>query len=342
MKKYLILVFSAALIADATAQQAAKTDTVYLTVYNSGNTFTLKRAPYGEQMPKTDSVNEMVLATDSFTVKDTKVDKTFVPKTNSEIEKLAPSNKTKPDPLVKPTDADMAKIKNNAAKRTCKISERNLKNKFVLIDYDKGCDQTDKCVQAQKAGAAAIIVIFDATKKDDDKLQSEEFDNDLKIPVFAITSKQGDSLRMHLPSRVALYVKKVKTKTQNQNLEAPPVKDIGQNTLNVGKTGAKDAVSKEQALTVQNDSTSFNKQIAVSPNPAKDFINVRYNFDQAQAARVTVINSAGMSVYTNLIGTTNAAGTHMIDTKNWESGVFMIAIDHEGTLLHLQKVVVAH
>ena len=342
MKKYILFLVCVLLNAAGFAQQATKTDTIYLAVYNSGTGFMLKRAPYGEQTPKTDSIKEMVEAKDSFIVAPNKVAADFKPKTNAEIAKLLPTSNAKPDAPKKPTDADIARVKAGAAKRTCFISEKNLKGKIVLIDYDKGCDQTDKCVQAQKAGAAAIIVIYDPMKKETDDLQSEEFDNDIKIPVFAVTSKQGDSIRMHLPSRVALYVKKRKTPEKTQNITEQPVKDIGQKTLNVGKTTGKDSLSKEQALTVQNDSAGFNKQISITPNPANDFISVKYNFEQPQAARVTVINSAGMSVYTNLIGTTNANGTHNINTKNWESGVFMVAVDHEGALLHLQKVVVAH
>ena len=341
MKKYFLFSMFVCINTISFAQ-ASKTDTVYLAVYNTGGSFMLKRAPYGEQTPKTDSVKEMVVTADSFVVKDNKVDASFKPKTNAEIEKLAPSTKKKPDAPVKPTDADIAKIKANAAKRTCFISEKNLKNKIVLIDYDKGCDQTDKCVQAQKAGAAAIIIIYDPTKKDDDKLQSEEFDNDIKIPVFAVTSKQGDSIRMHLPSRVALFVKKPKTTAKTQNAMIDTVKDVRRWTLDNGKATAKDSASEVKALSIQNDSATFSKQISITPNPASDFISVKYNFEQQQTARVTVINSAGMSMYTNLIGTANTSGTHNIDTKNWESGVFMIAIDHEGALLHLQKVAVAH
>ncbi len=259
MKKYFLLAVLVSINATIFAQ-ASKTDTIYLTVYNTGGSYMLKRAPYGEQTPKTDSVKEMVAATDSFSQKDNKVAADFKPKTNKEIELLAPTNKTKPDLRVKPTVADIAKVLANAAKRTCKISEKNLKGKIVLIDYDKGCDQTDKCVQAQKAGAAAIIVIFDVTNKVTDNLQSEEFDNEIKIPVFAVTSKQGDSIRMHLPSRVALYVKKRKVPEKTQNITEQPVKDIGQKTLDVGKTTGKDSLSKEQALSVQNDSAGFNFQ----------------------------------------------------------------------------------
>ena len=341
MKKYILLVAFVSINA-AVFAQATKTDTLYLAVYNTGGSFMLKRAPYGEQTPKTDSVKEMVVATDSFVVNTLKLPNGFKPKTNAEIELLAPSNKTKPDAPVKPSAADILKITANAAKRTCFISGKNLKNKIVLIDYDKGCDQTDKCVQAQKAGAAAIIVIFDPTKKITDVLQSEEFDSNIKIPVFAVTSKQGDSIRMHLPSRVALYVKKPKIPAKTQNAMIDTVKDVGRWTLDNKKATAKDSASEVKALTVQNDSASLSKQISISPNPASDFINVQYNFGQQQTARVTVINSIGMNVYTNLIGVTNSGGTHNIETRNWESGVYIVAVDQDGVLLHLQKVAVAH
>ena len=338
--------------------QSSKKDTIYLTIYNTGGKYMLKRAPYGEQLPKTDSIKEMVVAVDSFTTKEVKVAKNFVPKTNAEIEKLAPSKKTKPDEPVKPSDADIAKAKTNAAKRTCFISQKDLKGKIVLIDYDKGCDQTDKCLQAQKAGAAGIVIIYDPTKKDSDDLQSEEYDNDMKIPVFAVTSKQGDSIRMHLPSRVALYIKKPKATTKTQSLMTDTTDnrqrttDNGQRTLDNGlqttdngQQTSEIGVSAKDALNFQlnggvSDNSTDSRKISVSPNPAKDFLEVRNNFDGAQSVRVTAINAGGVSVYSQLIGA--SSGIHKIDTSEWESGVYMIAIDKEGSLLHMEKAVVAH
>lgn len=206
MKKITILILSFALTSALNAQQATKTDSIYLTLYNTGGKYLLKRPVYGEQTPKVAIIKDMVLTKDSFVVKTNKIDAGFKPKTNAEMKAFLPTSKTPPAPI-KPTIVDINKAKTNDARRTCIISQKGLKDKIVLIDYDLYCDQSEKCLQAQKAGAAAIIVIFDATKKDNDKLESEGFDDDLKIPIYSVSTKVGDTIRAHLPSKAALWVK---------------------------------------------------------------------------------------------------------------------------------------
>ena len=332
MKKFFLLAFFVCINATVFAQ-ASKTDTIYLAIYNTGNTFVLKRAPYGEQLPKTDSVKEMVVAQDSFVTKLNKIPANFVPKTFAEIEKLLPKGNAKK------TDAEVAAIKANAPKRMCTIATTNLRNKIVLIDYDKGCDQTDKCVQAQKAGAAVIIVIYDATKKDGEDLQSEEFDNDIKIPVFAVTQKQGDSIRAHLPSKVALFVRKIKTLAKTNNLAVQPTDTLSNKTAS---TSSKVQNVNSSTLPVQSEADLFDQQFSISPNPATGYINVRCNMPEPQSARIRVISSNGELVYVKEMDANAASGTNIIDTKNWSSGIYSIAIDHEHTMLHMEKVIVVH
>lgn len=220
MKKIIVLSLSFVITSTIIAQQATKTDSIYLLLYNTGGRYLLKRAVYGEQTPKTEIIKDMVLTKDSFVVKITKLDAAFKPKTNAEMQALLPTSKT-PPVFVKPTQADILKASTNAARRTCIISQKDLKDKIVLIDYDPFCDQSEKCFQAQKAGAAAIIVIFDVTKKETDKLESEIFDDNLKIPIYSVSTKVGDTIRAHLPSKVALWVKG-KTSVKPQTLAILP------------------------------------------------------------------------------------------------------------------------
>jgi len=151
MKKVLVLLLSFVLTSVLNAQQATKIDSIYLTLYNTGGRYLLKRAVYGEQTPKVAIIKDMVLTKDSFVVKTNKLDAGFKPKTNAEMKSLLPTSKTPPAP-VKITQVDIAKAVANAARRTCIISQKDLKDKIVLIDYDTYCDQSEKCLQAQKAG----------------------------------------------------------------------------------------------------------------------------------------------------------------------------------------------
>ena len=96
MKKITFLLLSFVITGTLMAQQATKTDSIYLLLYNTGGRYLLKRAVYGEQTPKTEIIKDMVLTKDSFVVKIAKLDAAFKPKTNAEIQALLPTSKTPP------------------------------------------------------------------------------------------------------------------------------------------------------------------------------------------------------------------------------------------------------
>ena len=108
MKKITVLLMSFAFTSIIFAQQATKTDSIYLLLYNTGGRYLLKRAVYGEQTPKTEIIKDMVLTKDSFVVKINKLDAAFKPKTNAELQALLPTSKTS-SALVKSTQADILK-----------------------------------------------------------------------------------------------------------------------------------------------------------------------------------------------------------------------------------------
>ncbi len=337
MKKITVLLLSFALTSALIAQQATKTDSIYLTLYNTGGKYLLKRAVYGEQTPKVAIIKDMVLTKDSFVVKTNKLDAAFKPKTNAEMQALLPTSKTPPAP-VKPAQGDIDKAKNNAARRTCIISQKDLKDRIVLIDYDTYCDQSEKCLQAQKAGAAAIIVIFDATKKDNDKLESEGFDDNLKIPIYSVSTKVGDTIRAHLPSKAALWVKGINPVNPKPLAIAPNDSTKLKKTDNVLTAATKDSTNVAPTDAAQFLST--NKNFSVSPNPANGYVTVNYNVENAASVRITLINEAGAEVYSQKIGADT--GSHTIETKSLGQGIYLCAIDTNGTLVHMQKINIAH
>ena len=152
----------------------------------------------------------------------------------------------------------------------------------------------------------------------------------MKIPVFAVTQKQGDTIRAHLPSKVALFVKKAVVQTNN--LAVQP----SDSTLKKVNNAA--TVQNVNLPQSQFEGDVFNKQFTLSPNPANGFINVTYQFEEPQSARIRVMNSAGEVVYWKVLEATATSGTHTIDTKNWSSGIFNVAIDHDNLMLHMEKI----
>jgi Secretion system C-terminal sorting domain/PA domain len=193
------------------AAQITVADSTWLSVYNTGKRYQLKNAPFGEQKPKKGVILSMVFAYDSVTIKKNDDTKNFKPMTLDEIKAkvkaISPTSPNAPPPPV--TAQELAFREQNKGKRTCDLSAYDIKGNLVLIDFDKNCDPTYKCLQAQKAGASVAIFIIDNDKKDSLAMAKGRYDNDIKIPCFSISRSQGDSIRRHLPSKVALFTPRV-------------------------------------------------------------------------------------------------------------------------------------
>jgi Secretion system C-terminal sorting domain/PA domain len=208
MLKYITIIIAITGWIDLKAQTTVSADTIYLATYNTGAQFQLKRAPFGEKKPKLDVVKPMVFAEDSIEVKKNVLAKNAkIPDIADLRIKLTENDKRGATPQP-PSQIEIDKAKANKGKRTCEIYTRELDSNMALLDFDKGCDPTYKCFQAQKAGAIGVIVISDNDKKDSVALVKGKYADSLRIPCFSITRSQGESLRNILPSQVALFVPK--------------------------------------------------------------------------------------------------------------------------------------
>ena len=211
---FLTFLFTTAL----TAQSYAVADSTWLSVYNTGKRYQLKNAPFGEKNPKKEIIYNMVFSADTIEPKNkNNNDVNARPLTLAEIKlkvvALAP-NLTSPRQL---TAQEIENEKNNQGKRTCEIAINGLKGTVVLIDFDKNCDPTYKCLQAQRAGAIVAVVIYDTDRKDSIAMARGRYADSLRIPCFSITRSQGDSVRAMLPSRVGLFTPKVQTASLQQS-----------------------------------------------------------------------------------------------------------------------------
>jgi hypothetical protein len=314
MIKYLLLLGITTISPALTAQEAkAPKATAYgLSVYNTGAIYALKQAPFGAPNPEAGKVQPMVCATDNITVKIKEVPNDFVPPDARELKRRADkwlqSTTTKStatediDPEYRP-------------KRTCTIKTEGLKGNVVLIEEDKACDMTYKCLQAQRAGALQVIIIHTTNNRDSLQLAKGNYADSLRIPCFSITHSQGDSVRAMLPSYVGLFKPEPKTTVEDTTQAAAVIKP----PLNSGKGIA---------------------TLKLSPNPARDIALVEYNFTEATEVRIEAINSMGQVIFTKILrGATN--GTFEINTLTWANNIYILQT-HYGKEVFQQKLVVQH
>ncbi len=314
---------------------ALRIDTVRLSVYNTGRVYELKRAPFGEQTPTVGIVKAMVFAEDSFDVKKNEVAKTFKPENNNQLRSRVVEF-TPPTTPRRPTEEEIAKVKNNnSSKRTCQIATLGLKDKIVLIDFDKNCDPTFKCLQAQQGGASAVIVIYDTNKKDSIALVRGRYDAQIKIPCYSITRAQGDSVRGMLPSRVALFVPKWGL-ANNNSLLSSNENMLQQQSQNLNKQGDLQGEQNLLGLNKANQPLRF----TLTPNPTNSETRLEYAFSEPISLTITVLNEAGQTIKTYQRSQTQTA-SFIFNTTDWADGFYIIRLTTPTTQV-VKRLVVHH
>ncbi len=184
MKKTLIiLVLLVSMISTAHSQRA---DSSTLAVYNTARNFTVLSADFGADITQ-DLIGEMVLATDAI----------MVLKEHTQTD----SSGKKP-------------MRYQAERRADKISS-NLKDKIVVIDFNKDYDVTQMCLNVQHAGAKALVIIHESNEKKLYKLLKKGLYKDsIRIPCFTIPNNRGEHIVQLLPSMVGIKL----PANSNQNL----------------------------------------------------------------------------------------------------------------------------
>jgi hypothetical protein len=184
MKKALTLALLLMTIAHTAHSQRADSST--LAVYNTARNFTVLSADFGANITQ-DLIGEMVLATDAV----------MVLKEHTQVD----SSGKKP-------------LRYQAERRADKISS-NLKDKIAVIDFNKDYDVTQMCLNAQRAGAKALVIIHESNEKKVYKLLKKGIYKDsIRIPCYTIPNNRGEQILQMLPSIVGIKMPTI----ANQNL----------------------------------------------------------------------------------------------------------------------------
>ncbi len=188
MTRYIIIALWLLSTATISKAQTLKPDTLYLSVFNTGTRLQLTQADFGGNITQ-DLIGTMARAFDTVMV------------------------------MKQGTSTDSTgkkRMEHQAERRANKIS-KDLKDKIVVIELNKDVDVTETCINIQRGGAKALILIHNSDKKEEIKMKKlGKFKDSLRIPCFTVRSGVGDSLLTLLPS-----VGYIKSKTVNpQSLAA--------------------------------------------------------------------------------------------------------------------------
>jgi hypothetical protein len=166
-----------------------RVDSTILSVFNTGRNMMITAADFGGDITK-DLIGEMVLATDAIMV------------------------------LKEHTQADSSgkkPMRYQLERRADKISS-NLKDKIAVIDFNKDYDVTQMCLNVQRAGAIALVIIHESSEKKLYKLLKKGLYKDsIRIPCFTIPNNRGEHIIQLLPSMVGIKFPILPTQNLVQN-----------------------------------------------------------------------------------------------------------------------------
>ena len=324
MKKYITTLLILLTIATTTDAQSVKKDTVVLSVYNNNQRYMLYPMPFGKDKPDKDFTAEMVVALDTINVLQTAIQK----------------------------DTSGKYPKRWMTQRKCGKLPTNVKDKVAILYLNIGCDISTQVLNAQEAGAIAVILIHSTDSRDSvtlpKKSSSIRYDDDIKvkIPCFTVRKGIGEKLTQMLPSLVGIQRPKTAIdSTQALQASNPlitnPLQTVNKETAS--PTGMNDATITPTIAAREGSTKVYSTEKIgwdLSPNPASQEAILHYNFTQAAPLSIEVFNEAGQLV-TNYNLPDNSTGTLNMDVSSWVTGIYSVRLV-AGELKEVKRLVVQH
>jgi hypothetical protein len=222
--------------------------------------------------------------------------------------------------------------------RRCDKMSRGLKDKIVVMELNKDCDVTQTCLNVQRAGAKAFVIIHNSNAQGNIKLPKRgAFKDSIRIPIFTVRSGIGDSITALLPTVVGIRKPVI------------PVQSLA--SANNGGQLQADKLSEKTAQDADTDSEIAHPNLSngislgkkgfyISPNPTNDQTTLTYQFAKPTDATVVVETASGQVVLSQqLKGVT--AGSLNIQTVEWANGTYILSLQ-SGKYIKTKKFVVQH
>ncbi len=300
-----IALLAVAVISHAQNQPAA--DSSQLAIFNTGRNITVLSTDFGGILTA-DLIGDMVMAYDTVMV--------------LKAHTVRDSSGRYP-------------MRYQSERRATKIS-RNLKDKIAVIDYNKNYDVTQMCLNAQRAGAKALIIIHESNDKKVYKLGKKGLYKDsIRIPCFTIPNNKGEQIQQLLPSVVGIKVPAVITTNASVVANGEPLVNTTEKS--------KDKISDVDATlnTELSNTTGFGKEgFSISPNPTRNQANVTYQFQNPTDVTIEAKSASGQVIFSRLMrGAT--VGNIEIPTVDYPNGTYFVTLQY-GKEVKTKQLVVRH
>ena len=291
--------------------QTQRADTIVLSVYNNNMRYMLTPADFSPATLSQNITGEMVAAYDTLI----------------SIKGKADSTKNK--------------IPRFEISRSCNKPLGDLKDKIVLMDLNIVCDVTMMCLQVQRAGAKAFIIVHNSNSKLNLKLPKLGFFKDsIRIPIFTVRKQLGENINSLLPSLVGISLRIPPSQALAQSTLINPTvqqqKDKEKNVLNIEGVGNKEGIELETASNLTGLTAN---EWRISPNPTSHTATLSYYFTQSAPLSIEVFNAAGQLIKQYKLN--SSVGTLDIDVSTWSNGVYNVRLVSDNQKA-VKRLVVAH
>jgi hypothetical protein len=294
----------------AQAPAPTRTDTVLLAVFNTSSKFRLKHAGFGLRTPSSrELLTQMVLAHDTVM-------------TNQVVG----------------VDSLGRQRRKWVTTFQCGKISKNVKDKVALVPL-RACDPTLVCLNAQRAGAKAVIFMHTANHQDSLQMPTGAFVDSIRIPCYVIRRDIGKVLSALLPSAVG--IKRPDTMPEDAQARRT-MNDLSNTPQATANTLSADVAGDFNGNLLNTNALrkSITTQIKVSPNPAIEIVYVDYQFERIAETKVVAKNALGHIIYTTPI--IEQSGTLTVPVHDWANGIYFFEVVQEKRVLKMIKIAVQH
>jgi hypothetical protein len=347
--KQVILAFALIVcgVLNATAQatpDSLRADSVLLSVFNTGAKYRLTPATFAPRTTGAELLTEMVMVQDTIV--------SFVETGGNGTSFLPPSLLAKMPDSLRQAFANQRLMKPVVTHRCDKPITTDVKGKVVIMSLGT-CDPSLMCLNAQRAGAKAIVLIHPNNNRDSILLKNGAFADSITIPCYTVRRDIGARMSALMPSQVGIKkpivmdedAQGLKSNTNTgtspttSTTNATKLGEVRENTE--GSNQDTTTVVKTANGTIVTSKYSLKGQFTLSPNPANDMATLTFNLSKKADLTLEILNEAGqMMLRRTLQGA--QTGSLDFDTRSWASGAYLIHLTDGKGVKTVKRLVVQH
>ena len=337
---------------NATAQatpDSLRADSVLLSVFNTGAKYRLTPATFAPRTTGAELLTEMVMVQDTIV--------SFVETGGNGTTFLPPSLLAKmPDSLKRAFESQRL-MKPVVTHKCDKPITADVKGKVVIMSLGT-CDPSLMCLNAQRVGAKAIVLIHPNNNRDSILLKTGAWIDSIKIPCYTVRRDIGAKMSALMPSQVGIKKPEImdedaqglKARNGNGNQSTIATKDaakmaekdgvMARNEATEGASSKADS-AKLAANGIVLTKTGLEAQFMLSPNPANDVATLTFNLSTKMDVTLEILNEAGQ-----IMGRRSLEGVQTgaldFDTRAWASSAYFIHLTDGKDLKMVKRLVVQH